>query len=127
MNLKTRKKVYEGIFFDVQKYVYSEKSIQYTKLWDKTQMLKNSFGQIKQWKKWPFFLSWVPTHHIFTFNLWFLNLNLKLCVGFSIFDSVSFLLKFIQYSLHLTDTLKGTHLWLGDNFLFTSRILVKVF
>ena len=33
-----------------------------------------------------------PTHHGFTFN-WFVSL--KGCVGFSIFDSVSFLLKFL--------------------------------
>ena len=47
-----------------------------------------------------FFLSQAPTHHSFTFNLHFLyNLkqfvSLKLYVGFSIFDSVPFLLKFI--------------------------------
>ena len=48
-----------------------------------------------------FFPSRAPTHHIFTFNLRFLyelkhmvRLS-KLCVGFSIFGSVSFLLKFI--------------------------------
>ena len=48
-----------------------------------------------------FFLSQVPTHHSFTFNLWFLyELKHKVylsktCVGFSIFDFVSFLLRFI--------------------------------
>ena len=34
--LKTSKKVYEVVLFDMQKYVYSE-SLNY---WDKTQMLK---------------------------------------------------------------------------------------
>ena len=46
-----------------------------------------------------FLLLQAPTHHSFTFNLRFLYelglVSLKLCVGFSIFDSVSFLLKFI--------------------------------
>ena len=46
-----------------------------------------------------FLLLQAPTRHSFTFNLRFLyELNLvsrKLCVGFSIFESVSFLLKFI--------------------------------
>ena len=48
-----------------------------------------------------FFLSRAQTHHSFTFDLRFLDelkhkfVSLKLCVGFSIFDSVSFLLKFI--------------------------------
>ena len=45
-----------------------------------------------------YFFSWVPTHYSFTFNSRFLNelkhIFLKLCVGFYIFDSVSFLLKF---------------------------------
>ena len=31
-----------------------------------------------------------------------------------------------QYSLQLTDTLKGGHLWLADNFFFSDRILVKI-
>ena len=49
-----------------------------------------------------FFLSQAPTYRSFTFDLRFLYElkhtrfdSLKLCVGFSIFDSVSFLLKFI--------------------------------
>ena len=48
-----------------------------------------------------FFLSRSPTHHSFTFNLQFLCelkpkvLSLELCMGFSIFNSVSFLLNFI--------------------------------
>ena len=46
-----------------------------------------------------FFLSRAPTHHSFTFDLQFLYelrfVSLKPCVGFSILDSVSLLLKFI--------------------------------
>ena len=32
----------------------------------------------------------------------------------------------LQYSLQLTETLKGGHLWLEDNFFFTGWTLVKV-
>ena len=39
-----------------------------------------------------FFISQAPSHH--GFNLRFLY-ELKLCVGFSVFDSVSFLLNFM--------------------------------
>ena len=49
-----------------------------------------------------FFLSQVPTHHSFIFNLRLLyelklkvRLSKNVCVGFSIFCSISFLLKFI--------------------------------
>ena len=48
-----------------------------------------------------FFLSQALSHHSFTFNLRFLYelkykiRHPKMCVDFSIFDSVSFLLKFI--------------------------------
>ena len=48
-----------------------------------------------------FFLSQVPTHHSFTlicdsYMCWSTRfVSLKLCVGFSVFDSDSFLLKFI--------------------------------
>ena len=48
-----------------------------------------------------FFLSRTTTHHSFTFNLRFLYelsrrfVSLKLCAEFTIFDSVSFLLKFM--------------------------------
>ena len=45
-----------------------------------------------------FFLLQATTQHSFTFNARFLNELLKLCVGLSIFDSVSFLLQFIFLS-----------------------------
>ena len=67
--------------------------------WDKTEMLKRfPSDKTNDTKKALCFLSRAPTHHNFTFNLWFWSTRfvpLKLCVGFSIFDSVSFLLKFI--------------------------------
>ena len=50
--------------------------------WDKIKGTKNAL----------FFLSRAPTNHSFTSTKF---VSLKLCVGFSIFDSISFLLKFI--------------------------------
>ena len=50
------------------------------------------------------FLSWAPTHNTFTFNLQFLHelkykvrLSKTVCVGFSILDFVSFLLRFTVF------------------------------
>ena len=65
--------------------------------WDKTQMLKKIPLDKRNGTK--FFLSRPLTHHSFTFSLWFLYklrfVSLKLCMGFSIFDSATFWLKFI--------------------------------
>ena len=74
--------------------------IQYTIRCDKTSMLKKfPLDIINVARNLFFFLSRAPTHHSFTFNLRFLYelkhkfVSLKLCVGFSIFDSVLFLFK----------------------------------
>ena len=75
--------------------------IQYTIHWDKTKILKKfSCETTNDTKNVLFFCSRAPTHHSFTFNLRFSNEpNYKVCllknVWISIFDSVSFLLKFI--------------------------------
>ena len=66
-------------------------------------MLKKNFssGKINVTKNTLFLILRAPTHQDFTFNLRFLyelkhKVRLsKMCVGFSIFDSVSFLLKFL--------------------------------
>ena len=82
-------------------YILKVYSIHYN--WDKTEILKKShFGQNKRWKKCRLFLLQAPTHHSFTFNIQFSYMSwstrfvsLKLCVGFSILDSVLFLLNII--------------------------------
>ena len=77
------------------------KCVQYTIHWDKTKMLKNiPLDKIYGTKNVLYFLSRAPTFHNLTFNLRFLyelkrKFRLQNCPGFSIFDSVSFLLKFI--------------------------------
>ena len=73
----------------------------YTIHWDKTQVLKKSpLYKINRTKNAFIFLSRAPPYHSFTFNITILiwaeaEAALKMSVGFSIFDSASFLLKFI--------------------------------
>ena len=87
MILKTSKEVY--LFWQVKVRIFW-KCIQYFIHWDKTQMLnKNSFRQSKRYKNCPLFFSRASTRHI-TFNLQFV-------CGFSIFDSVLFLLIFFIF------------------------------
>ena len=70
--LKTGKKVCEIIFFDIQKYVYSE-SVFNTLYIEVKQMLKKfPLDKISVTKNAHFFLSRAPTHHYLTFNLRFL-------------------------------------------------------
>ena len=66
--LKTAKNVYEVIFFDMQKYVYSD-SVFNTQNADAE---KNLPDKINGTKNALFFLSRAPAHHSFTFNLRFL-------------------------------------------------------
>ena len=85
----------------MEKYVYSESVFNTLHIEIKHKCKKNFFGQNKRYKNALFFLLRAPTHHSFTFNLRFLyELKykvrlLKLYVGFFIFDSVAFLLKFM--------------------------------
>ena len=83
-------------------YILKVYSIHYT-LRLNTDVEKISFGQNKRCKKCPLFPFVSSNSSQFYFNLRFLDelswstrfVSLKLCVGISIFDSVSFLLKFI--------------------------------
>ena len=84
------------------KFIYW-KFIQFTILWDKTQMFKKfPSGKINNTKNELFFLLRAPNYQAFTFNspfsykLWSTSfVSLKVGMGFSILDSVSFLLEFI--------------------------------
>ena len=82
------------------KVYISWKLVQYTIHWDKTRMWRKfSLDKINVTKM-HCFPSRDPTFYSFTFNSRFLYelehkfVSLKACVGFSIFDSVSLLLKF---------------------------------
>ena len=101
----------------MSKYVYSESMcIQCTKYWDKTQMLRKfPLDKISGTKNALLFLLRAASHHSFNFNFRFLLcwstrfVFLNLCVGFSIFDSVSFLLKFIFRSTKSMASLNLKH------------------
>ena len=101
-DFKNKQKIaWSNVFWCVRVRVFW-KCIQYSIHWDKTQMLKKiPFDKINGTKNALFFLLRAPTNQSFTFNLRFLYelkhkfVSLKLCVGFSIFDFFSFLLKFI--------------------------------
>ena len=96
-NFKNKQKsVWSNVFWYV-------KVCKYTIHWDKTKMFKKiSFGQNRQYKKRPlvFFRKLRPITVLYlicdSYMSWSLRfVSLKVCVGFSIFDSVSLLLKFI--------------------------------
>ena len=98
--LKTsNKNVWSNIFRYIKVYIFW-RFIQNTIYWIEIKMLKIfPSDKINVTKNTLFFLSTAPTHHSFTFNSQFLyelkhKVRLpKTVMGFSIFDSVSFLLK----------------------------------
>ena len=93
----------EVMFFQYVKVYLFWKFIQYTIHWDETQMLKKKFLWTKSTlQKMRSFYFWelqlitvlLLIRSFYTsWSTWFIAL--KLCVGFSIFESVSFLSKFI--------------------------------
>ena len=87
------------------------KCIQHTIHWNKTQMLtKGSFWQNIRHKNALFFLSRAPTHHKFSFNLWFLyELKHKLCLfktvcGIFHFRFVDSILSFLKFTFLFNKT-----------------------
>ena len=97
--LKTSSKsIWSNVFWYIKVCIFW-KCIPYTMHWDKMQILKKSLQTKQTVQKMVSFLSWAPTHHSFTFNLrsymsWSKGFGyLKLRVGISISDSVSFLFK----------------------------------
>ena len=90
------KSVWSNVFWHV-KVCRFRKCIQYTIHWDKsTNFKKNPFRQNKRYKDSLFFLLWVPIHHNFilicnSYMSWSTRfVLLKLCMGFSVFNSISF-------------------------------------
>ena len=99
--LKTSNKdIWGNVFWYVKVCVFW-KCIQYTIHWDKTNVKKIPFQQNKQYKNTFFFFCKLPLITVLlliwdSYMSWSTRfVSLKLCVGFSIFDSVSFSLKFI--------------------------------
>ena len=107
-NFGNKQQVYEVIFFWYVKVCIFWKYIQYTIHWDKTQILqKLPSDKINGIKNVLFFfrqLQLITALLLFEIRLWAeaQGLSLYIYVGFSIFNSVSFLLKFIllSYKMH---------------------------
>ena len=66
--LKISKNVYEVMFFDLQKYLYSESVLNTLYIEIKTNFKKFLSDKINGTKNALFFLSQAPTQHSFTFN-----------------------------------------------------------
>ena len=97
---RSNKSVWSNVFWYVKVDVFSKIYSIYTIYWDKTQTLK-TFPSDKIIVTKNALCLRALTHHSFTFNLRFsyelkrkVRLS-KVYVGFSVFNSVSFLLKFI--------------------------------
>ena len=93
------KSVWSNVFWYVKVCIFW-KCIQYIIHWDKTNAKENSFGQNKRYKKSPLFSLARSNSSQFYFLIcdshWSTGfVSLKLYVGISIFDFISFLLKFI--------------------------------
>ena len=119
---KTSKKVYDVMLFWYVKVCIFWKCIQYVEinimytLRQKVNVKKISFGQNKRYKKCTLFffreLQLISVLLLIcdSYMSWSTSLVfLKLWVGFSIFDSVSFLLKFIFFSTKCMDSLTLKH------------------
>ena len=99
--LKTsNKSVWSNVFWYVNVYIFW-KFIQYNIHWDKTQMLKKFPSNKINAKKCTIFSFASPNSSVLllicnSYTSWSTRfISLKLCLGFSIFNSVSSLLKFI--------------------------------
>ena len=96
-----QKSIWSNVFWYVKVWIFW-RCIQYTIHWDKTQMLKKIPSDKINGTKMPSFffrkLQFITDLLLIcdSYMSWSTRfVSLKLCVGFSIFDSVSFLLKFI--------------------------------
>ena len=107
--LKTSNKWMKNVFWYVKVYIFW-KFIQYNVHWGKTHMSKkkNPSEQIKSTRNVLFIILRAPTHHSFTFDSYTSCsrrfISLKVCVGFSVFDSVSLLLSLCFCSIKSMDS-----------------------
>ena len=98
----SNKSVWSNVFWYVKICIFW-KCIQYTIHWDKTQMLKKfPSDKINGTKNALFFLSRAPTHHSFTFNLWFLyELKHKVCLSKTMCEIFHFRFRFIFVKVYI--------------------------
>ena len=95
----TNESAWSNIFLYVEVCMFWE-CVQYTKHWDKTEMLKK-FPSVNGTKNALFFLSQAPTHHSFTFNLQFLyELKHMVCLSKTMSGIFHFWLCFVLIKVY---------------------------
>ena len=119
------KSVWSNVFWYVKIYIFW-KCIQYTIHSDKTQMLnKFSLDKINSTKNALVLLSWAPTHHSFTFNLWFLyELKHKVCLFRNVCGIFYFRFRFVFIKIYIFVRQYARALWLNSfqNSWFLSKL-----
>ena len=94
--------MYEVIFFDMEKYVYSESV--FNTLYIKIKQMSKKFPAKKMdgTKNVLFFLSRTPTHHSFTFNLRFsYEPNHKALLSKTVCGIFHFRFRFVSIKIHI--------------------------
>ena len=123
----SNKSVWSNVFWCVQLCIFW-KCIQYTIHWNKTQILKTfPSDKINGTKNVLFFISWAPTHHSFTFNLWFLyELKHKVCLVVFVCGIFHFRFRFVFVKVYDFLQQNAWNLWLWNVItLFKIKIIEK--
>ena len=111
--LKTsNKSVWSNVFWYVKVCIFW-KCIRYAIHWDKTQLLKKfPLGKISG-AKIPSFFSRAPSHHCFSFNLWFLHeLKHKVRLSKTVCGIFQFRFRFAFIKVYIFVQQKTCTLWL---------------
>ena len=111
--ITNKKSVWSNVFWYVKVYIFW-KCIQYTINWDKTQMVREfPSDKTNGTKNALFFLSRAPTHHSFTFNLWFLyELNPKVRLSTTVCGIFHFRFCFVFIKIYIFVQQNAWTLWL---------------
>ena len=111
--LKTSKKEYEVMFFDTQKYVYSESVFNTLYIEMKHKYYKKFLRTKKNGIRNALFFSQAPTHHSFTFNLRFLYaLKHKVCLSKTVCWIFHFRFCFVFIKVYIFVQQNAKALWL---------------
>ena len=112
--LKTsNKSVWSNVFWYIKVCIFW-KCIQYTVHWDRTQMLKKIIlEKMNCTEKALFLLLRAPTHHSFTFNLWFLYfLTHKAGLSQTVCGIFHFRFRFIFFKVYIFVQQNAWTFWL---------------
>ena len=109
----SNKSLWSNVFWYVKVGILWQ-CFQYTMDWDKTQILEKLFlDKINGTKNALFFLLRTPTHHSFTFNLWFLyELKHKVCLSITGCEIFNFWFSFIFIKIYIFVQRNAWTIWL---------------